>query len=109
VILHRLKRSVNREGQFEHGRWQRCMALGCILLVLLFAGLEATHMHPDARLARSSEPCAVCISVHANAPAVTFHPLPTLLAVESLAVPFRVEHKGISKELRLFIRPPPYS
>jgi hypothetical protein len=83
------------------------MALGCMVLVVLFAGLEATHAHSDAQPARSSSPCAVCVSVHANAPAVTSHPLPVLFAVEAVAIPFRAEGHGIAAEIALFIRPPP--
>ena len=96
-----------RKSQLETALWQRWIALGCLLLVLVFAGLEATHVHSDAQLAGNASPCAVCISVHANAPAVSFHPLPTLLAVEIVAVPFRTEGKGIAEEIALFIRPPP--
>jgi hypothetical protein len=94
-------------GQLENLRWRRWIALGCIVLVALFAGLEATHAHSDAQPARSSSPCAVCISVHANAPAVTSHPLPVLFATEAVAIPFRAEGHGIAAEIALFIRPPP--
>jgi hypothetical protein len=99
--------TVSHKGQLEGFAWRRWMALGCMVLVLVFAGLEATHAHLDAKLARSSGPCAVCISVHANAPAVTFHPFPTLLAVELVTIPFQAEGHGIAAELALFIRPPP--
>lgn len=101
------KASVIGNGQLENPRWQRWIALGCIVLVALFAGLEATHAHSDAQPARSSSPCAVCISVHANAPAVTSHPLPVLFTAEAVAIPFRAEGHGIAAEIALFIRPPP--
>lgn len=100
-------RTVNRKGLFVNGPWQRWMALGCLFLLLAFVGLEATHAHSDGELARSSSPCAVCISVHANSPAVTAQPLPVLFAVEAVTLPFRVEGKAIAPELTLFIRPPP--
>lgn len=83
------------------------IALSCIALALFMTGLEATHAHSDAAVSHNSSPCVICISVHANAPAVTFHPLPTLAALETLAVPFQAEGKGIVKEISLFTRPPP--
>jgi hypothetical protein len=99
--------TVNQKCRFLSSPWQRSMALGCVLLVLAFAGLEAMHAHSDGQLARSSGPCAVCISVHANSAAVTAHPMPVVFAVEAVTVPFRVEGKAIAPELTLFIRPPP--
>ena len=92
--------------QFERSRWMRWIALSCIALALFMTGLEATHAHSDA-VAQNSSPCVICISVHANAPAVTFHPLPTLAALETLSVPYQAEGKGIVKEISLFTRPPP--
>jgi hypothetical protein len=83
------------------------MALGCLFLVLAFAGLEATHAHSDAQLARSSSPCALCISVHANSPAVTSHALPVVFAVEAVTLPFRAQGHVVAAELTIFIRPPP--
>lgn len=83
----------------------RWIALSCVLLVLLISGLEATHVHSSA--SSSSNPCAICISAHANVPTVTFHPLPVLYAVDVVAIPFQTEGKSTSPELQLFIRPPP--
>ena len=85
----------------------RGAALACILLVLLMTGVEATHAHSDVVAAKSSSPCAICISVHANAPAVTVYVLPTLSTLETVAVPFGAEGKGIDREISLVIRPPP--
>jgi hypothetical protein len=85
----------------------RCWAaLTCIVLVLLLSAIEATHAHSDVSSVRSS-PCAICLSVHGNAPAITYHPLPTLSALETLALPAVAESHGILQELSLFIRPPP--
>jgi hypothetical protein len=91
---------------FAGSRWQRCIALGCLFLVLAFAGVEATHAHSDA-MARSSSPCAVCISVHANSPLVITHDLPVLFSVEAVTLPFRATGHAVAAELTLFIRPPP--
>jgi len=83
------------------------VALASIFLVLMFTALEATHAHSDAQLSRSAAGCALCVSVHANAPVATVYLLPTLLAVELLALPFQSQSKDFSRELSLFIRPPP--
>ena len=83
----------------------RWIALGCILLVLLISGLETTHMHSGASSSNNS--CAICISAHANAAAVVFHPLPVLYAVDVVAIPFQTEGRSTSPQLELFIRPPP--
>ena len=87
--------------------WRQWIGSSCILLVLVFAGLEATHAHVDARRVQNSEPCAFCVSVHANTPVITVHPLPTLRAVEMVAIPFQTEGKSAAPELTFFIRPPP--
>ncbi len=100
-------RIVNHNGQLETFALRRWTALGCILLAVAFAVLGAIHAHSDAQPACGSAPCAVCISVHANAPAVTSHPLLILFAAETVAIPFRAEGHGIAAEPTLFIRPPP--
>lgn len=87
--------------------WRLWIASGCVLLVLVFAGLEATHSHFDARRAQNSAPCAFCVSVHANTPVITVHPLPTLRAVEIVAIPLQTEGKSAAPDLTFFIRPPP--
>ena len=86
--------------------FKRLAALSCISLVLLLAGLEATHAHSDVTNVRSS-PCAICLSVHANAPVVTVLLMPTLAALDTLVTPSLVEGHGIQREISLFIRPPP--
>jgi hypothetical protein len=85
---------------------RRLTALTCITLVLLLASLEATHAHSDVASVRSS-PCAICLSVHANAPAVTLLVMPTLAALDKLVTPFLIEGHGIQREISLFTRPPP--
>ena len=85
----------------------RFVAISSIVLVLFIAGLEAVHSHSDATVARNSAPCAICISAHANAPAVTIHLLPTLHAVAAISFLPESEGKSAISELRLFIRPPP--
>jgi hypothetical protein len=92
------------KGQLETDRW---LAVICILLLLVFTGLEATHAHSDARLSGSSSSCALCVSAHANALVVSFVPLPAPLTVDAVPAPFRLEVRGHAAELSLFIRPPP--
>jgi hypothetical protein len=77
----------------------------CVLLLLVFAGLEATHAHADAQRPASS--CAICVSAHANAPALTLHPLPTLRPVATVAAPLETERPSSAVKLTFFIRPPP--
>src|SRR5689334_10130975 len=92
--------------QLELGKL-RFVALSCILLALVMTGLEATHTHSDAAISRNSTPCVLCLSAHANAPALTVHVLPVFHAVEAVAVSYESEGKSVVSELRLFIRPPP--
>jgi hypothetical protein len=99
--------SVIRTGQFETSQLKRFIALTCILMALVMAGLEATHAHSDAAGSRNSRPCAICISVHSNAPTVMFHSLPVLHAVDVVAIPALTVGKSTAPELALFIRPPP--
>ncbi len=98
---------VIRKGQFETGQLKRSIALSGILMALVMAGVEATHAHSDAAVSSNSRPCAICISVHSNAPAVTFHSLPVLHAVDMVAIPYRTQGKNTAPELSLYIRPPP--
>jgi hypothetical protein len=86
---------------------KRWASLGCLVLALLMATLEATHAHSGPGSARATSHCAICISVHANAPAIAFHPLPTLCALEAATTPLEPEGRGIIKEISLFVRPPP--
>ncbi|HEV7550870.1 MAG TPA: hypothetical protein VGP65_04270 [Candidatus Angelobacter sp.] len=86
----------------------RLVALVCIVLALFMAGLEATHSHSDAAVARNS-PCVICLSTHANAPTVTVYLLLVYHTVEAFTVPYETEGKSAISELSLFIRPPPPS
>jgi hypothetical protein len=98
--------SVATNRHCETSSLRRITALACISLVLLLAGLEATHAHSDVANVRSS-PCAICLSVHANAPAVMVLVMPTLAMLDTLVTPSLVEGHGIQREISLFIRPPP--
>jgi hypothetical protein len=86
---------------------QRCVALSCIGLALLLAALEATHAHTGPTASRDASSCAICISVHAHAPAVAYYSLPVLYAIDIVVVLFQSEGKSTAPELSLFIRPPP--
>jgi len=86
----------------------RIVALSCVVLLMFIAGAEAVHNHSDAA-ARSSAPCMICVTAHAKAPTLAIHLLPTLHAVESIAVLSESEGKSAISELQLFIRPPPSS
>jgi hypothetical protein len=83
----------------------RYLAVVCVLLLLVFAGLEATHAHTDGKIPASS--CAICVSAHASAPALTVHPLPTLRPVATLAVPLETRGHSTAVKHTFFIRPPP--
>jgi len=96
-----------RKPRLDTGTVRHWAALVCLWVLLAFAWMETTHAHPANDLARGSNPCAVCIAVHANAPAVTAHPLPVVFATESVTIAFRAEHKGVASDISLFIRPPP--
>ncbi len=98
---------MTKKAQFEKSLLLRFTAVACILLVLVFSGLEATHSHPHARMASGSGNCAVCVGLHNNAVAPTLHAMPTLLTVAIVAVAPQLQVQGIGKEISLFIRPPP--
>ena len=93
--------------QFESRKLMRLIAMVCIVLALFVAGLEATHSHSDAAIARNSSPCVICLSVHANAPTVTVYLLLVFHSVEAFTVPYETQGKSAISELSLFIRPPP--
>jgi hypothetical protein len=93
--------------QFESRKLMRLIAMVCIVLALFVAGLEATHSHSDAAVARNSSPCVICLSVHANAPTVTVYLLLVFHSVEAFTVPYETQGKSAISELSLFIRPPP--
>lgn len=93
--------------QLDRGSAVRLVALGCIVLAVFMAGLEAMHAHSDIAIARNSSPCVVCLSVHPNAPTVDVQFLPQFHTVEAIAIPYRSEGKSTISELHLFIRPPP--
>jgi hypothetical protein len=98
---------VVSQGQLETGKLMRLIAMVCIVLALFMAGLEATHCHSDDAIARNSSPCAICLSVHANAPTVTVYLLQVFHAVEAFTLPYESQGKSAVSELSLFIRPPP--
>jgi hypothetical protein len=85
----------------------RIVALSCVALLLFIAGAEAVHNHSDGAAARSSAPCMICVTAHAKAPTLAIHLLPTLHAVEAIAILPESEGKSAISELQLFIRPPP--
>ena len=98
-----------RTSQFESRKLMRLIALVCIVLALFVAGLEATHSHSEAAVARNSSPCVICLSVHANAPTVTVYLLLVFHSVEAFTVPYETQGKSAISDLSLFIRPPPVS
>jgi len=99
---------VTSQRQSGYDRWQRCITVSCLLLVLVFAAVEAVHVHSNAEISRhSGTPCLVCISAHSNAPALIAHHLPVLVAVVAVLVPYEVEATGFDSRLELFTRPPP--
>ena len=109
AFISRNKNSALRyKVQFGADRFQRWLSVAGLLLVLVFAGLEAVHVHSDRSLSsHSGASCLLCISAHANAPTVVAHPLPVLFAVAMVAIPHDAQGQGIAARLELFIRPPP--
>jgi hypothetical protein len=95
------------QSQLDTSKLMRVIALLCIALALFMGALEATHSHADGAVARNSSPCAICLSVHANAPTVTVYLLQVFHAVEALTVPYESQGKSAVSDLSLFIRPPP--
>jgi hypothetical protein len=93
--------------QFAPGSRRRWIAVVCLLLVLCFSAMEATHSHPEAQLTGNATHCAICISAHNSAAVVTFHLSGITLAVISATAPFRISSTASAPEISLFSRPPP--
>jgi hypothetical protein len=81
--------------------------LGCLLLVLLRLGVEASHLHADAAASQTSDHCVICLYVQSNASATAFYPLPILCVLEIVSLPYRIESKSGPAKIEFFIRPPP--
>lgn len=94
-------------GKFGETKLRRCIALFCLLLVVVLTSTEAVHIHPDSAISRDGARCLLCLSLHANAPVVTAQPLPVQFAVAMMAVTYEVRAQGIASRLELFTRPPP--
>jgi hypothetical protein len=80
------------------------IALACILLTLTMFGVETVHSHAASG---ASTQCAICITVHANAPVIVVLALPVLHTLETVRQPNRTKRKITGVELELFTRPPP--
>jgi len=93
--------------QVEPGSRRRWLAIICVLLVLCFSVIEATHSHPEAQLTGNGTHCALCISAHNSAAVVTFHLSGIALTVISLTAPVRISSTASAPEISLFSRPPP--
>ncbi|HEX5433680.1 MAG TPA: hypothetical protein VFY05_05545, partial [Candidatus Angelobacter sp.] len=106
IRVFKINLRVTTNNQGEAIFFKRLAGLLCIALVLWLAGLEALHAHHEVANVRST-PCAICLSVHANAPAITLLALPTLSELEILVAPSLIESYGIQTEISLFTRPPP--
>jgi len=98
--------SLIQARQFEADLLRRRIAWICLLMVLVFSGLEATHAHSDLAGA-SSTPCVICVSAHAQAPSSTVQLLPIQVTVEVLITPFAVQGSSLANLLEIFTRPPP--
>lgn len=82
--------------------------MSCLAVLLVFTAVEAVHVHSSENITRhSGTPCLICISAHSNAPALVARPLPVLVAVASIAIPYETEATGTTSLLELFTRPPP--
>jgi hypothetical protein len=97
---------LNTRNRRQTSHLMRWTTVACLFLVFVLAGLEVTHAHSEIASVRSS-PCAICLSVHANAPAATYHFFSTLLTVEAIPAAVETTAKDSSRKLSLFIRPPP--
>jgi H+/Cl- antiporter ClcA len=87
---------------------QRWIAVVCLLLVLVFTGVEAVHIHSsDANSGSSGTPCLICMSAQARAPVLTANFLPVLCTVGVMVIADTAQGHGVSERLAHFTRPPP--
>ena len=86
---------------------QRVAALVCILLMLLFAGMEAVHSHSQTASATSSNICLLCASAQTTAPMAGMVWQMLLIAIGTIAIAREIKRQPQLAGLQLFIRPPP--
>jgi hypothetical protein len=98
---------LSSHAQFEPGSFRQWLSIVCILLIVCFGAIEATHSHPDAQLTGNGTHCAICISAHNSAAVVSFHLSGIALTVISIAAPLRISGTASAPEISLFSRPPP--
>lgn len=79
-------------------------ALVCLVLVLLLATVQVTHLHPSAG---SADRCPLCILLHSAAPVTTAAAAAFLVSLGT-HVPTRETSVAVHLQIfHLFTRPPP--
>jgi hypothetical protein len=91
--------------QFDHARSRRFSVLLGILIVGLFATLQAVHAHPLGQADDSH--CSICMVAHAPAALAALPILPVLAVAPARESPAEPQFPHIVVSAPVSIRPPP--
>jgi hypothetical protein len=88
---------------------KRLVALVCLLLTLVAAIGEASHVHLKARATDSPIRCSLCVAAHSAKPAPLCQPLRNVRVVSRLVVQQNPIAGSRFVSSDLFVRPPPFA
>jgi len=98
---------MTARGQLEGERFRKAAVLLGVLMVAVFATLQAVHAHPENGLAENPH-CAICAAAHVRAIVVIpIIVVPALLFVHIAIVLFEPTLRSVLVLDSLFARPPP--
>ncbi len=86
-------------------RSRKLIALLGVLIVGLFATVQAVHAHPSGTADESH--CSICLAAHATATVVALPSLPVLVLIRAEVPQFAPQHPYIAPSTTPSIRPPP--
>ena len=95
---------VNPTFQFDRTRFRKLAALLGILILAVFAIIQAVHFHP---LEQTDLHCSICLAMHAVVAIIALPALAVLLTIQTQVSPVKRLLHYITHSTSIFIRPPP--
>ena len=95
---------MNAISQFDQERFCKRAALLGVLIIAIFATIQAVHFHADGQ---SDIHCSICLAVHATPAIIGLPSLVLLLTVQARLFPAAPILAYIPHFRFVFIRPPP--